>query len=101
MKVRSPGPIYNQEQPAEARASTIGKRLPTEGEIMSVRSPGPCNYSGSAIDAKKQSEVDSTKKRSFSCSFGVGPRWEGPTSEMVASGALTRYEQGRYLGLKV
>lgn len=100
MSVRSPGPIYN-EYKVETRSATIGKRLPTEGDIMSVRSPGPCNYGGSAVDIKKQSEVDSTKKKTFSCSFGIGKRWEGPQAEMSASGALTRYEQGRYLGLKV
>merc|ERR1719265_1551480 len=38
---------------------------------MSVRSPGPANYYGSAIDPKKQSEVDSTKRRIRSCSFGA------------------------------
>jgi hypothetical protein len=100
MSVRSPGPVYNQDNKEQSRAASIGKRLPTEGDIMSVRSPGPCNYGGSAVDVKQQSEVDSTKKKSFSCSFGIGSRWEGPTSEMIASGALTRYERGRYLGLK-
>lgn len=84
---------------------------------MKVRSPGPLRYSGSAMDSKKQEQVDSTRRwpwsfqepfhtpmggilrpwparnKSFSCSFGVGPRWKGPVSEMALSGALARYDR--------
>jgi len=89
-----PGPKYNysvdtfkKKQPTY----TIGKKLPSESDLMAVRSPGPV-YSGSAIDAKKQAEVDSTKKKSFAPGFGVGSRWGGPANDMVRSGALSRYD---------
>lgn len=97
---RSPGPIYNESPPKPKRVATLGKRLPSEGDLMSVRSPGPCNYTGPAVDVKKQAEVDSTKRKSFSCSFGVGSRWGGPREHLVKSGALARYDSGKYLGLK-
>ena len=69
---------------------------------MKVRSPGPMKYDGPAMESKKQEMVDSTRSgrdlpeslghpklrstltglkalgrrnKSFSCSFGVGPRW--------------------------
>ena len=35
------------------------------------------------------------RNKSFSCSFGVGPRWQGPVSEMVMTGALARYDRPR------
>jgi len=91
-----PGPKYHcdtdkfkNKQPVY----TIGEKLATEGEIMAKRSPGPI-YGGSAIDAVKQSLVDSTKKRTCAPSFGVGPRWKGRTYEMILSGAYDRYERG-------
>lgn len=93
--VRSvPGPkykydadVYKPRQPV----FTIGKKLPTEGEIMSLRSPGPMRYGGAAMDSKKQELVDSTRKKTFSTSFGIGSRWDGPEAEMVKSGAWNRY----------
>lgn len=100
MSTRSPGPIYHEKPPKPSRGATLGKKLPSEGDIMSVRSPGPCNYAGSAMDVKKQAEVDSTKRRSFSCSFGIGSRWGGPREHLIKSGALARYDSGRGLGLK-
>jgi hypothetical protein len=88
MAVRSPGPIYDPLK-LTSTAWTIAKKLPTEGDIMSVRSPGPCRYYGSAIDARKQAAVDSTKKNSPSFGFGVGQRFKGPMSKPSAT---TRYE---------
>lgn len=75
---------------------TLGTKLPSEADLMKVRSPGPCNYGGSAASATKQVEVDGSKKRFPSPSFGTAPRWKGPVSEMVRSGALSRYETGRF-----
>jgi hypothetical protein len=93
-----PGPKYSyntddfkNRQPVY----TIGTKLKTEGEIMSLRSPGPI-YGGSAIDAKAQANVDSTKRRTPAPSFGTGPRWEGKTYDMILSGALARYESGKF-----
>mmetsp|Transcript_146204 Transcript_146204/g.207284 ORF Transcript_146204/g.207284 Transcript_146204/m.207284 type:complete len:287 (+) Transcript_146204:65-925(+) len=74
---------------------SIGQKLPGESDMMKVRSPGPCRYDGPAMDSKKQEQVDSTRNKSFSCSFGVGPRWQGPVSEMVMTGALARYDRPR------
>lgn len=92
-----PGPKYTYDtnmfknrQPCHQ----IGEKLKTEGEIMSTRSPGPI-YGGSAIDAVKQSHVDSTKRRTCAPSFGVGPRWKGRTYDMILSGAYDRYERGK------
>lgn len=73
---------------------TIGTKLPDESDLMSVRSPGPI-YGGAASDVGKQALVDSTKRRSFSCSFGVGPRWEGVTQELLLTGAWGRYDKAR------
>eukprot|EP00933_Yihiella_yeosuensis_P077392 TRINITY_DN8782_c0_g4_i2.p1 TRINITY_DN8782_c0_g4~~TRINITY_DN8782_c0_g4_i2.p1 ORF type:complete len:256 (+),score=66.63 TRINITY_DN8782_c0_g4_i2:123-890(+) len=86
-KYKYPVEVYKDKRPNWS----IGKKLPSEGDLMSVRSPGPANYSGPAVCAKKQGEVDGSKKRSFSCSFGIGARWEGPTAAMARSGALARY----------
>jgi len=93
-----PGPKYSYDinkfknkQPTYQ----IGEKLKTEGEIMSTRSPGPI-YGGSAIDAVKQSHVDSTKRRTCAPSFGIGPRWSGPTYEMILSGAHGRHERGSF-----
>lgn len=93
-----PGPKYHcdtdkfkNKQPVY----TIGAKLKTEGEIMSTRSPGPI-YGGAAIDAVKQSKVDSTKRRTCAPGFGVGPRWAGQAYEMVLSGAYSRYEHGKH-----
>jgi len=74
---------------------SIGKRLPTEGQ--STRSPGPIHYYGAAVDMKKLERVDSTRKCTASPSFGVGPRWEGPVCDMARSGALTRYQEVRFV----
>jgi len=93
-----PGPKYScdtdkfkNRQPTY----TIGEKLKTEGEIMSTRSPGPI-YGGSAIDAVKQSHVDSTKKRTCAPGFGIGPRWSGKQYEIILSGASYRFERGRH-----
>jgi len=93
-----PGPKYNYStdhykprQPSYA----IGEKLPTEGDIMSTRSPGPI-YGGSAIDAVKQSQCDSTKKRTCAPSFGIGPRWSGSTYDLILSGAAARFEHGKH-----
>eukprot|EP00931_Biecheleriopsis_adriatica_P121518 TRINITY_DN96591_c0_g1_i1.p1 TRINITY_DN96591_c0_g1~~TRINITY_DN96591_c0_g1_i1.p1 ORF type:complete len:282 (-),score=54.42 TRINITY_DN96591_c0_g1_i1:53-898(-) len=98
-----PGPKYSVPVDSfkEKRpVYSIGKRLPTEGELMSTRSPGPVAYSGAAMDAKKQAEVDSTKQKSFSCSFGIGSRFDGPTAEMLRSGALARFDKPTGSALK-
>lgn len=89
-----PGPMYDPKDDAVSKKRpcfTIGKKAPTEGDIMAKRSPGPI-YGGAAIDAKLQSLVDSTKKREFAPSFGHGPRWDGPVAKMAPNGVLARYE---------
>jgi len=93
-----PGPKYHcdtdkfkKKQPVY----TIGEKLPTEGEIMATRSPGPV-YGGATTDAQKQSLVDSTKKRTCAPGFGIGPRFSGLTYEMILSGAHGRHERGHY-----
>lgn len=91
-----PGPKYNYDTDTykdRKPVYSIGKKLPTESDMMKARSPGPTAYKGSASDAKIQSEVDSTRQKSFGCSFGIGARWEGPTAAMARSGALTRYNR--------
>lgn len=91
-----PGPKYKYDADVIKKKPpnwSMGVKLKSEGEIMSVRSPGPCKYEGAAIDAKKQGEVDSTKRKSFSCGMGVGPRWGGTVNEMLRHGALSRYEK--------
>ena len=40
--------------PSDGRSFSIGKKLKTEGQLMSVRSPGPAHYEQ---DVRKQSEV--------------------------------------------
>lgn len=92
-----PGPKYTYDTDKFKHKQPcyhIGEKLKTEGEIMSTRSPGPI-YGGSAIDAVKQSHVDSTKRRTCAPGFGIGPRWSGPGYEMILSGASNRYERGR------
>lgn len=91
-----PGPKYTYSDDVNKRKPplfSIGVKLKTEGELMSVRSPGPAAYTGAAIDAKKQSEVDSTKRKSFGTSFGVGPRWGGTAYQMILTGASTRFDK--------
>jgi len=97
-----PGPKYNlntdtfkERQPVY----TIGKKLPTESDLRKSRSPGAV-YDGAATNAAKLGEVDSTKKRSFSCSFGIGSRWDGPTADMLRSGAAARYARPAPSALK-
>jgi len=90
-----PGPKYTYSTDVHKKKTpsfTIGKKLPTESDMMKVRSPGPTRYGGSAIDAKKQSECDSTRSRTFSTSFGIGPRWSGLEYQLSLSGALGRYD---------
>jgi len=91
-----PGPKYQYSADVHKKKQpvfSIGKKLPSESDLMKVRSPGPMKYDGPAMESKKQEMVDSTRNKSFSCSFGVGPRWSGPTSEMVMTGALARYDR--------
>lgn len=91
-----PGPTYSYPTDVYKKKSpvfSLGQKLPTESDLMKVRSPGPVTYGGAAVDAKKQELVDSTKPRSFSCGFGIGSRWEGPTARMAMSGALARYNR--------
>jgi len=93
-----PGPKYTYDTDKFKNRQPcyhIGEKLKTEGEIMATRSPGPI-YGGSAIEAVKQSLVDSTKRRTCAPSFGVGPRWSGQQYEMVLSGAWSRYEHGKF-----
>jgi hypothetical protein len=82
---------YKKRQPVY----TIGEKLPSEADIMSTRSPGPI-YQGSAIDVKKQAEVDSTKQASARPSFGHGPRWEGVAYRLCMNGSYGRYEHGKF-----
>lgn len=92
-----PGPkyTYNTNDTRNRQPNyTIGEKLPTEGDIMSTRSPGPI-YGGAAIDAVKQSTCDSTKRRTCAPGFGVGPRWSGTAYEMILSGAHGRFERGK------
>eukprot|EP00442_Polarella_glacialis_P028403 CAMPEP_0115061858 /NCGR_PEP_ID=MMETSP0227-20121206/8234_1 /TAXON_ID=89957 /ORGANISM="Polarella glacialis, Strain CCMP 1383" /LENGTH=218 /DNA_ID=CAMNT_0002447193 /DNA_START=192 /DNA_END=844 /DNA_ORIENTATION=+ len=74
-----PVEVYKQRTPVYS----IGVKLPTESDLKKARSPGPNAYSGAAVDAKKQEQVDSTRTKSFSCGFGIGSRWEGPTAGMA------------------
>lgn len=93
-----PGPKYSYDTDKFKNRQPcyhIGEKLKTEGEIMATRSPGPI-YGGSAIDAVKQSTVDSTKRRTCAPGFGVGPRWEGQAYEMTLTGAHGRYERGKF-----
>lgn len=60
----------------------------------------PINPSKTHVTKKREapSQKISTlgaRNKSFSCSFGVGPRWQGPVSEMVMTGALARYDRPR------
>lgn len=90
-----PGPKYSYDAnviKTKTPGFTIGKKAPTEADLMSVRSPGPI-YGGSANDPKLQSRVDSTKRREFEPSFGVGARFDGPVAEMARSGALNRFDK--------
>jgi len=93
-----PGPKYTYDtdkfKPAQP-VYTIGEKLPTEGEIMSKRSPGPI-YEGPVVDASKQSLVDSTKRRTCAPSFGIGSRFEGKSAALVRSGATGRFEHGKH-----
>lgn len=94
-KASIPGPYdpCDADKPKPPKWS-IGKKLPSEGDIMKRRSPGPV-YSGPAIDAKKQAAVDSTKKNSFCTAFGGGaPRWEGLEYKLASTGSMRRYEAG-------
>lgn len=91
-----PGPKYMYSTDVikkRAPVAMISAKLPSESDLMKSRSPGPQRYDGAAIDAKKQELVDSTKKRSFSCSFGVGSRWEGVTARMATQGSLARFDK--------
>lgn len=93
-----PGPKYSCDTDAFKKRQpvySIGTKLKTEGEIMATRSPGPI-YGGTAIDAVAQANVDSTKRRTCAPTFGVGKRWEGKTYDMILSGALARYETGKF-----
>jgi len=93
-----PGPKYTYDTDKFKNRQPcyhIGEKLKTEGEIMSTRSPGPI-YGGSAIDAKQQSKIDSTKRKSFEPTFGVGPRFAGRTYDIILSGAYDRYERGKF-----
>jgi len=104
---RSPGPIYqtNDMKRQEAVDSTfrrtpaasIGVKLPTEADLMSVRSPGPI-YGGSAVDVNLQANVDSTKRGASRTSLGNGPRWDGPTFDLIQQGQIGRYEHGKFAG---
>lgn len=93
-----PGPKYTYDTDKFKNRQpvyTIGEKLPTEGEIMSKRSPGPI-YGGASMDATKQSLVDSSKKRTCAPSFGIGSRFEGKAAAMVRSGHTGRFEHGKF-----
>lgn len=93
-----PGPQYTYDTDKFKNRQpvyTIGEKLPTEGEIMSKRSPGPI-YGGPVTDASQQSLVDSTKKRTCAPGIGIGSRFEGRAAAMVRSGAMGRYEHGKF-----
>lgn len=93
-----PGPIYTYDTDKfkhKQPVYTIGEKLPTEGEIMSKRSPGPI-YEGPVTDASQQSLVDSTKRRTCAPGFGIGSRFEGRHASMIRSGVLGRYEHGKF-----
>jgi len=93
-----PGPKYTYDTDKFKNRQpvyTIGEKLPTEGDIMSKRSPGPIYY-GPVTDAAKQSLVDSSKKRTCAPSFGIGSRFEGRSAAMVRQGATGRYEHGKF-----
>eukprot|EP00930_Biecheleria_cincta_P089176 TRINITY_DN78448_c0_g1_i1.p1 TRINITY_DN78448_c0_g1~~TRINITY_DN78448_c0_g1_i1.p1 ORF type:complete len:283 (-),score=56.57 TRINITY_DN78448_c0_g1_i1:536-1384(-) len=97
-----PGPKYNTNMDtykAKTPVYSMGRKLPTESDLMKARSPGPC-YNGAAMDAKKQSEVDSTKSRGFSCSFGIGSRWEGQHASMTRQGVFSRFDKPANTALK-
>jgi len=93
-----PGPKYTYNTDTNKPRQpvyTIGEKLPTEGEIMSKRSPGPI-YEGPVNCATKQSLVDSTKKRTCAPSFGIGSRFEGKSAAMIRSGVMGRFEHGKF-----
>lgn len=94
-KVPGPGgPLDTDKFKRRQPTWHIAAKLPTEADIMKTRSPGPV-YGGTAIDAKLQAQVDSTKKKTISVGFGVGPRWGGTEYELVRSGAAARYNRPR------
>jgi hypothetical protein len=87
---RSPGPKYSEDVNVVKRRAprhTIGPKLPLPGSKNT--NPGPGAY------ADTLNSTHGAFGRSFSCSFGVGPRWEGKTYEMVSSGAMGRYNRPR------
>jgi len=93
-----PGPKYTYDTDKFKNRQpvyTIGEKLPTEGEIMSKRSPGPV-YGGPVTDGEKQALVDSTKKRTCAPGIGIGSRFEGKSAAMIRSGAMGRYEHGKF-----
>eukprot|EP00959_Pyramimonas_sp_CCMP1952_P201071 4205171-Pyramimonas_sp.AAC.1 len=95
MSKRSPGPAnYSYDTDAfktRAPVQSIHAKLPDESFYMAKRSPGPCFYNGAAACAKKQSCVDSTKKRTTSCTFRGPERFSGIQYELWTNGALNRY----------
>jgi len=95
-----PGPAkYQYNADIYRRSSpkfTIGKKLKSESDLRATRSPDKF-YDGAAQDAKKQELVDGTRPRTPAASFGIGARWQGPVSRMASSGALSRYEKGKFL----
>ncbi|CAJ1364753.1 unnamed protein product [Effrenium voratum] len=88
-KYHPPCDTFKKKQPVYS----MGGKLPSESDLMKVRSPGPMRYGGPAMNSKEQEKCDSTRQKSFSCSFGVGPRWSGPTAELVTTGALARFDR--------
>jgi len=90
-----PGPKYSYSTDSfktRRPVYSIGPKLPTESDLMKVRSPGPI-YGGSAMDVKKQELCDGSKHRTPSTSFGIGARWEGKAYDLVRTGASARYNR--------
>lgn len=90
-----PGPYHSNPDAVLRRVPsfTIGAKLQSESDLMKVRAPGPLQYGGAAMNAKQQANVDSTKERTVSCSFGRGPPRFGREYELARRGGLQRYER--------
>ncbi|CAE7237279.1 unnamed protein product [Symbiodinium natans] len=67
-----PGPKYHYPVDCHKKKQpvySIGKKLPSESDLMKVRSPGPMRYDGPAMESKKQEMVDSTRPPSWETSL--------------------------------
>merc|ERR1712232_1160001 len=86
--IEAPRPKWNR-----APNHIMGAKLPSEADIKSKdKTPAPNNYGSAAMHSKMQCEIDSTRRKGFSCSFGIGSRWEGVDYNIVKQGGRARYD---------